>query len=114
MADVAPAVRAALRFPLVGEPLEALVRRGGRATVVIEPPSLPIPTAQNDPRRAAIRAVVDELERAGIPVQNQTLLVAGGLARRLADRDLEQLGIISPEFAPPFRVRVAIHAAEGP
>jgi len=114
IADVGAAVRDALRFPLVGEPLEALVRRGGRATVVIEPPSLPIPTAQNDPRRAAIRAVVDELERAGIPVQNQTLLVAGGLARRLADRDLEQLGIVSPEFARRFRGRVAIHDAEDP
>ncbi|TML53751.1 MAG: hypothetical protein E6G21_01675 [Actinobacteria bacterium] len=90
------------------------MRRGGRATVVIEPPSLPIPTAHNDPRRAAIRAVVDELERAGIPVQNQTLLVAGGLARRLADRDLEQLGIVSPEFARRFRGRVAIHDAEDP
>ena len=82
IADVGAAVRDALRFPLVGEPLEALVRRGGRATIVIEPPSLPIPTAQNDPRRAAIGAVVDELARAGVPVENQTLFLAGGLGDR--------------------------------
>jgi Lactate racemase N-terminal domain len=114
IADVGAAVRDALRFPLVGEPLEALVRRGGRATVVIEPPALPIPTAQNDPRRAAITAVVDELVQAGVPVQQQTLLLAGGLARRLGERDLEQLGIVSPEFARRFRGRVLVHDAEDP
>ncbi len=114
IADVGAAVRDALRFPLVGEPLEALVHRGGRATIVIEPPSLPIPTAQNDPRRAAIGAVVDELKRVGVPVENQTLLVAGGLARRLGERDLEQLGIVSPEFARRFRGRVVIHDVEDP
>jgi len=112
--DTGAAVRDALRFPLAGEPLEALVRPGGRATVVIEPPSLPIPTAQNDPRRAAIGTVVDELARAGVPVENQTLLVAGGLARRLGERDLEQLGMVSPAFARSFRGRVVVHDAEEP
>jgi hypothetical protein len=112
--DVASAVRDALRFPLVGEPLEALVRRGGRATIVIEPPALPIPTAQNDPRRTAIGAVVGELERVGVPIENQVLLVAGGLARRLEQRGLEQVGVVSPEFARRFRGRVEIHDVEGP
>jgi hypothetical protein len=114
IADVDAAVRDALRFPLVGEPLEAVVRRGGRATIVIEPPSLPIPTVQNDPRQRAIAAVVDELERVGVPIEKQTLLVAGGLARRLEQRSLEQLGIVSPEFARRFRGRVEIHDAEDP
>ncbi len=112
--DIGAAVRDALRFPLAGEPLEALTRPRGRATIVIEPPALPIPTAQNDPRRAAIGAVVDELRRAGVPVENQTLLVAGGLARRLGERDLEQLGIVSPAFARRFRGRVVIHDVEDP
>jgi hypothetical protein len=114
IADIGSAVRDALRFPLVGAPLEALVRRGGRATIVIEPPTLPIPSAQNDPRQAGIAAVVDELERAGVPVERQTLLVAGGLARRLGERDLEQLGLVSPEFARRFRGRVEIHDVEDP
>jgi hypothetical protein len=35
VADVAAAVRDSLRFPLAGEPLETLVPRGGRATVVV-------------------------------------------------------------------------------
>jgi hypothetical protein len=112
--DVGSAVRDALRFPLVGEPLEALVRPGGRATIVVEPPSLPIPAAQHDPRQAAVGAVVGELERAGIPVENQTLLVAGGLARRLGERELEQFGLVSPEFARRFRGRVEIHDVEDP
>jgi lactate racemase len=114
IADVGEAVRDALRFPLVGEPLEAIVRRGGRATIVIEPPSLPIPTVQNDPRQGAIAAVVDELERVGVPIEKQTLLVACGLARRLEQRSLEQLGIVSPEFARRFRGRVEIHDVEDP
>ena len=105
IADVRAAVRDALRFPLVGEPLEALVRRGGRATIVVEPPSLPIPTAPGDPRQAALAAVVDELERTGVPLERQTLLLAAGLERRPAERDLEQLGVVSPEFARRFRGR---------
>jgi hypothetical protein len=114
IADVGAAVRDALRFPLVGAPLEALVRRGGRATIVIEPPALPIPAAQNDPRQAAIAAVVAELERIGVPVEEQVLLVAGGLARRLGERELEQLGFVSAEFARRFRGRVEIHDVEDP
>ena len=112
--DVRAAVRDALRFPLVGEPLEALVRRGGRATIVIEPPSLPIPAAPGDPRQAALAAVVDELERTGVPLDRQTLLFAGGFARRPAERELEQLGVVSAGFARRFRGRVEIHDAEDP
>src|SRR5947209_5071444 len=83
IADVRAAVRDALRFPLAGEPLEALVpRRGGRATIVVEPPSLPLPGTDRDPRQDAIAAAVDELERLGISSGYQTLLVAGGLPRR--------------------------------
>ena len=55
VADVRAAVRDALRFPLAGEPLEALVTRGGRATIVVEPPALPLPGALNDPRQARAR-----------------------------------------------------------
>ena len=114
IADVGAAVRDALRFPLVGEPLEALVRRGGRATIVIESPSLPIPSAQVDPRPVALAAVADELARGGIPLRNQTLLLAGGLARRPAERELEQRGIVAPEFARRFRGRVEVHDVEDP
>jgi hypothetical protein len=110
--DVPAAVRDALRFPLSGQPLEALATRGGRATVVVEPPALPIPSSQQDPREAAIAATVDELVRAGVPLERQTLLVAGGLARRLSGHGLEAL--VSPEFARRYHGRVEVHDAERP
>src|SRR3954452_7037132 len=110
VADVAAAVRDALRFPLEGEGIEAVARRGGRATIVVEPPALPIPGAYHDPRRLAIGAVVDELERLGVPTGYQTFLVAGGLARRMPQRDLETL--VTPELARRFHGNVVVHDAE--
>lgn len=110
--DVAAAVRDALRFPLAGEPLEARVPRGGRATIVVEPPALPLPGGPSDPRRIAIAATMDELARAGLPLERQTLLVAGGLARRPGQRVLQEL--VPPEFARRFHGRVEVHDAESP
>jgi hypothetical protein len=112
IADVASAVTDALRFPLAGEPLEALAPRGGRATLVIEPPSLPLPGATDDPRRDALAATAAELTRAGVPLERQTLLVAGGLSRRAGQRELEML--VSPGFARRFRGHVEVHDAERP
>jgi Lactate racemase N-terminal domain len=110
VADVGAAVRDALRFPLAGEPLEALVSRGTRATIVVEPPHLPLPGTERDPRQAAIAAAVDELERLGVPTGYQTLLVAGGLARRAGHDQLETL--VSPEFARRFHGHVEVHDVE--
>jgi Lactate racemase N-terminal domain len=112
IADVAAAVADALRFPLSGDPLGRLAPRGGRATIVVEPPSLPLPGANRDPRQTAIAATVAELERSGIPIERQTLLVAGGLARRAGRAELELL--VSPEFARRFRGQVVVHDAENP
>src|SRR5438094_6850040 len=111
VADVGAAVRDALRFPLAGDPLEALVSRGARATIVVEPPHLPLPGSERDPRQAAIAAAVAELERLGIPTGYQTLLVAGGLSRRAGNEQLETL--VSPEFARRFHGHVEVHDAEG-
>jgi hypothetical protein len=112
IADVGAAVRDALRFPLEGEPLEALVRRRGRATIVVEPPALPIPGSASDPRQLAVGAVVDELERLGIPSGYQTILVASGLARRTTQRELE--GLVTRELARRFHGHVVIHDVEDP
>jgi hypothetical protein len=112
IADVGAAVRDALRFPLAGEPLEALVSRGGRATILVEPPALPIPGAARDPRQAAIAAASDELERVGVPTERQTLLVAAGLARRPGRRVIESLA--APDFALRFRGEVSVHDAADP
>jgi hypothetical protein len=112
IADVAAAVRDALRFPLAGQPLEALVPRGGRATIVVETPALPIPGSLGDPRRTAISATMTELDRAGAPFEKQTLLVAAGLGRKAVHRELELL--VHPEFARRFNGRVEVHDAESP
>jgi hypothetical protein len=112
VADVAAAVRDSLRFPLAGEPLETLVARGGRATVVIEPPAQPVPSTPVEARPAAIAVAIDELERAGLPSEHVTLLVAGGLARRIERREVE--AFVTPELARRFRGRVEVHDAESP
>jgi hypothetical protein len=107
--DVGAAVREALRFPLAGPPLDRLATRGGTATVVIEQPSLPIPSAPAEPRHEALAATVDELDRLG--VGRITILVAGGLERRTTPREIGLL--VPPEFRRRFRGRVVVHDAEG-
>jgi hypothetical protein len=108
--DVGAAVRDALRFPLSGDPLEALVTPGGSATIVVEARELPLPGAPADPRRAALAATFDELERLGVPTRRQTILVAGGLNRRAGPSELAEL--VPPESARRFRGRVEVHDAE--
>jgi hypothetical protein len=108
--DVGAAVRDALRFPLSGPALDAIAPRGGRATIVVEPPALPLPGAPHDPRQEALATTIDELERCGVPDERQTILVAGGLGRRLGQRDLERL--LPPPRARAFRGRVLVHDAE--
>jgi hypothetical protein len=110
IADVGAAVRDALRFPLAGPPLENLVPRGGRVTILVEAPALPIPAAARDPRQAALVAAADELERLGVRSDRQTILVAAGLARRPNRRMIESM--VTPEFALRFRGEVAVHDAE--
>ena len=112
VADTAAAVRDALRFPLAGSPLSELVHGGVRATIVVEPPSLPLPGVPHDPRQQALAAAIDELARSGIPDDRQTILVAGGLGRRLGQRELERL--LAPPRARVFRGDVVTHDASSP
>jgi hypothetical protein len=109
--DVGAAVRDALRFPLSGSELEALAPPRGRATIVVEPPSLPLPGVPHDPRQEALAATIEELQRCGIPDERQTILVAGGLGRRWDARALVRL-LLSPPQARAFRGRVEVHDAE--
>ena len=110
--DVSAAVRDALRFPLAGAPLADLARGKQRVTIVVEPPALPVPSGQRDPRLEALVATSDELEVAGIPSRNQTILVAAGLARKPGRRELAAL--VTPEFRRRFRGLVIVHDVEAP
>jgi Lactate racemase N-terminal domain len=105
---VVDAAREAMRFPLAGDPLAQLVTPGGTATVVIELPSLPVPSADPDPRQEAIAATVDELGRLG--VEQVTILVACGLSRRPSPREIGFL--VPPEFRRRFRGRLIVHDVE--
>jgi len=96
--DVAAAVGEALRYPLSGPSLAEHVTRRARATVVVEPRSLPLPDAPDDPRRTALAAVLDELERLGVRADRQTILVAGGLERRAGRRELESIDLACSRF----------------
>ena len=83
---------------------------GGTATIIVEPPELPLPGAESDPRRAALAATIAELERLGVPSRQQTILVAGGLNRRAGQREHEAL--VAPPSARRFHGRVEVHDAE--
>lgn len=110
IADVAAAVVEALRYPLAGTPLATLAPRGGRVTVVVQPPEQPLPSTPDDPRRDALAAVLAELARAGVRRDRVTVLVAGGLARRAGRAELETL--LRPEQRRSFRGRIVVHDCE--
>ncbi|HEY4977181.1 MAG TPA: lactate racemase domain-containing protein [Gaiellaceae bacterium] len=108
--DITAAVRDAFNFPLAGDSLADLARGKKRATILVEPPALPVPSALRDPRIEALVATSDELEAAGIPSQNQTILVAAGLARKPGRQELAAL--VTPEFRRRFHGLVAVHDLE--
>ncbi|MGH3053857.1 MAG: lactate racemase domain-containing protein, partial [Gaiellaceae bacterium] len=110
--DVEAATKEALRFPLAGESLEALAANAKEATIVVEPPALPIGNVLGDPRRLAIAAVSAALEALGVRTERQTLLVAGGLARRASRGEIAAL--VTPELRRRFHGRVVVHDAADP
>jgi Lactate racemase N-terminal domain len=110
--DVDAATREALRFPLEGDSLEALAGRAERATIVVEPPALPVGGLQGDPRPRAVAAVSEALEELGVPTAKQTLLVAGGLARRANRSAIAAL--VTPELRRSFHGTLAVHDAADP
>jgi hypothetical protein len=110
--DVAAAVGEALRYPLSGLRLGDLVTRGGRVAIVVEPRSLPLPGATSDPRQEAVAAVIDELEQLGMSAERHTIVIAGGLERRAARRELE--AVLRPTRARDFRGSVVVHDASSP
>ena len=110
--DVQAATKEALRFPPMGEPLEALAAGARRATIVVEPPALPLGSVVGDPRRLAIAAVSEKLEELGVPTGEQTLLVACGLARRVSRGKITAL--VTPELRRRFHGRVVVHDAADP
>ena len=112
LADIGGAVAEALRYPLSGPSLADRVTPGGRVTIVVEPPTLPVPGAAADSRQDALAAVVDELARLGMPRERHTVLVAGGLERRAGRAELERL--LRPARARDYRGQVIVHDCADP
>jgi hypothetical protein len=112
LTDVAAAVGEALRFPLSGPPLELLASPRARATIVVDPPIFPLPGVPGDPRRAALGGVISALERARVPSERHTILVAGGLERRAGPKELDAL--LTPAQARRFHGTVIVHDCEHP
>ena len=110
LVDIRAAVAEAFRYPLSGKSLRELAPRGGRATIVVQLPTLPLPSVEQDPRRDVLAAVLDELELLDISRERQTVLVAGGLRRRAGRGELELL--LRPDRARGFRGRIAVHDCE--
>lgn len=110
--DVPAAVGEALRYPLSGPRLADLVTHGGRVAIVVEPRSLPLPGAPDDPRQEAVAAVISELERLGMRADRHTIVIAGGLERRAGRRQFE--AVLRPGPARDFRGSVVAHDATSP
>src|SRR5215510_4436503 len=110
--SVEAAVRDALGFPLAGPPLEELVPRGGRVTILLDAAALPLPRPDPDPRQAALTATVDELDRIGVKSSRVTILVAAGLARRQGRAEIEAR--VGAPLARRFEGRAVAHDAESP
>jgi hypothetical protein len=109
VADLEGAVRAALAAPLGLPRLGALVRPGGTVTIAFDDHT----TGSFGPiREVAIRAVLDELDAAGVRRRDVTLVCANALHRMLRPGELARL--LGPELVAEFGARLICHDAEDP
>lgn len=106
--DFRDAAIRALEEPLDGEPLAALLKPTSRVCVVLDDPSLPVPTVSRDPRREMLEAVLHILTQQGVRANRATVLVANGLNRQWRNTELTELLGIQATAAFP----VACHDAE--
>jgi lactate racemase len=83
--DEARAIAAALRSPLAGPRLDALVHRGARVAVVFPDLTRPMPN------RTVLPPLLAELARAGVPDEHITLLCATGTHRQATTPEMEEL-----------------------
>ena len=87
-------------------------RAGGKATIVVEPPELPLPGAPNDPRQAALAAAIARARAARRPVAPADDPRRGRAEPARGQRELEAL--VAPPSARRFHGRVEVHDAEAP
>ncbi|HXI38987.1 MAG TPA: nickel-dependent lactate racemase [Bryobacteraceae bacterium] len=96
LADAVAAVEAALDSPIASAPLAELAR--GRQSAAISVCDITRPA----PNRLVLPPVLSRLERAGIPRQSITILIATGLHRPATDAEIRE--ICGDEIAGGYRV----------
>ena len=107
--DLDATVRAALAAPRGLPRIGALVRPGGTVTIAFDDHT----TGSFGPiRGVAIRAVLDELEAAGVRRRDVTLICANALHRMLRPAELARL--LGDDLVAEFGARLLCHDAEDP
>ena len=96
LADAVEAVETALDSPIGASPLEALARGRGSAAISVCDITRPAPN------RLVLPPVLSRLERAGIPPERITILIATGLHRPATDSEIRE--ICGDEVAGRYRV----------
>ena len=89
MPDTAQAVRDALLSPVAHEPLQKLVNSKSTVTIAFDDPIGYLPEEAKPPfREIAIKVVLEELDKLGVPRANIRLVCAVGLHRKFTNREL--------------------------
>jgi nickel-dependent lactate racemase len=96
IADVPRAIDAALRTPIGAAPLETVARGRKSAVVVISDITRPVPN------RVLLPPILETIERAGVPREAITILVATGIHR--ANEGDELVALVGPDIPKAYRV----------
>jgi hypothetical protein len=109
VADLKMTVMEALKRPLGLPPLRDLARPGWKVTVAFDDPTVPCYGPVWEP---AIRAVLEELDHAGVKKKDVFLLCANALHRKFTRGELAK--VIGKELVQEFGYRLLCHDAEDP
>ncbi len=107
--DLDRAVRDALSAPLGLPRLHRLVKPGASVTIAFDDATV---SSYGPIRGVAIKAILEELEAAGVPRKNTTLLCANALHRM--NRPAELARLIGTDLVAEFGPRLLCHDAEDP
>jgi len=107
--DLPAAVERALQAPLGLPRIGELVRPGASVTIAFDDATV---ASYGPIRGVAIEAVLRELEAAGVPRRNVTLICANALHRMFRPAELARL--IGPDLVAEFGSRLICHDAEDP
>jgi nickel-dependent lactate racemase len=109
LADLDAAVAQALAKPLGLPPVRELVKPGAAVTIAFDDATVP---SYGPIRSVAIRALLTELEAAGVSRRRVTLICANALHRKLRPAELAR--IIGADLVAEFGERLMCHDAEDP